>query len=291
MYRATGYGGQGVILGLAVLLASPAGYRHARGQESSLPQLVLLSPGTRVEKHPPRGWTDLVIKSMPRIESGDVDSLPSFAESTATLFRSVIFADVRPDPKSERGFRLARVGLGLCVPADGAEVIVSPDTASTPPVSLGFVERQVLEKASAEMVKARLVCRTPTLAVLAAPTELKSGEGHRSVYLFYAILIGSGSERIKTYLWAVAAEPEKRSAPQALTLLPRGLVYPCGLDVSAERLLGTIPVGWAFAMCSLPPGKSVAAPEGLKTWLIDPRRMAARPKEFEASVRASLGVK
>jgi hypothetical protein len=226
---------------------------------------------------------------MPRIESGDVDSLPSFAESTATLFRSVIFADVRSDPRSNRGFRLARVGLGLCVPADGTEMVVTPETASSLPVTLGFVERQVLDKASEQLVKARLVCRTPTMGILAAPSELKASDGHRSIYLFYAILVGAGSERIKTYVWAVDAEPEARTPPRVLTLLPRGLLYPCGLDVAAERLLGTIPVGWSFAMCALPPGKALTTPETLKTWLTDPQRMASRPGEFEALVRAGLG--
>ena len=118
---------------------------------AQLPELVLLAPGTTIAKEPPRGWSNLVLKSLPRLETGDLDTLPSFAGSTATLFRSLILADVRPtgDPKAR--YRLARIGLGLCVPHGESETIVTREHVAAGHVPLGLIERQVLQHAEDEL--------------------------------------------------------------------------------------------------------------------------------------------
>src|SRR6516225_6193911 len=43
---------------------------------SMQPKLVTLQPGLLIGDKPPQGWSHLVIKSIPRLASGEKDSLP-----------------------------------------------------------------------------------------------------------------------------------------------------------------------------------------------------------------------
>lgn len=253
---------------------------------SPLPELVLIAPGTQVVDGPPQGWTDLIIKSVPKLESGDLDTLPSFAGSTATLFRMTVLADVRKTGGDRPRYRLARIGVGLCTPTKGNDTIVTCDYADSEAVSLGLIERKVLERVEEELKKARLVARTERFAVLAAPSELVVEGRHEKIFLFYALSVDPDTGRLNTILWAYTSDPERKVRLSPPALLPPRLVYRCGLDVEAERLLGALPINWSFAMRALPPGSRVEASDQLRAWLIDPRRMAADPGTFETSLRA-----
>lgn len=261
----------------------------AEAESARLPELVLLSPGGQVVDAPPRGWSHLVLKSVPKLESGDLSTLPRMAMSTATLIRTVIAADIRPsDHGASRAYRLRRIGLGLCVPVEGVDTIIDVAHGSSPPFSLGLVERQVLGRAEEELRKARLVARTETCAVLAAPSELSTSEGHQHVYLVYVLLVEPARGDLRTLVWSIPAQSTRRSAPASLTELNPGTIYRCGLDVSADRLLGKIPVNWSFAMRSLPPGERIAFPAELKSWTLDLKKISSNPRAFERDVRDAL---
>jgi hypothetical protein len=262
----------------------------ARADETprSLPELVLLSAGSPVGKTPPSGWSDLIVKSISKLESGDLETLPSVAESTATLFRTAILADVRRVSGANTRYVLRRVGLCLCVPVDGVDTVVTPESASDQPFDLGFVERQVLARAQERLEKTRLVARSPTFAVLAAPTDIKVVSAHKHALLTYVLLLDPQSGRLRTVLWAVSADQKRRTPPKSLTLLPKGLVYTCGLDVVAERLLGALPVNWSFAMSALPPGRRIEFPDSLREWSVDPKKIATQSAAFEQAIRAAL---
>ncbi len=275
-------------LATAVTAVTRVFFQSAVAAEENLPGLVLVRPGTQVDQKAPADWSNLVLKALPKVVSGDLDSLPEFAATTATLFRSILLADVRPDPNAPGRYHLKRIGLGLCMPTDGHDAVVTGGNPDSPPEALGFVEKQVLSRAEDELKKARLVARTPTFAVLAAPTDLKVGEAHQKVYLVYTFLVEPRSGRLETYLWLLAGRPDRRSAPTSLLHLTPGLIYQCGLDVAADRLLGTIPMNWSFAMQSLPPGQRLATSAKLKDWLIDPSKIAAGPAEFERLLRTEI---
>lgn len=272
-------------LGIAALPATIQGGEPTR---LALPELVLLAPGTRVEGGPPKGWSDLILKSIPKLESGDVDSLPSFAGATATLFRSVILADVRPTPGERPGYRLARIGLGLCVPSKGVDTIVTRKHVAAGHVTLGLIERKVLHRAEDELKKARLVARSDHFAVLAAPSSLLVNGKHEEVYLFYALCVDPKDGKLSVLLWAYTAASERPARLSSLALLPPKLVYQCGLDVKADRLLGALPVNWSFAMRSLPQGTRLTVPPTLRPWLTDPKRIGAETPAFETNLRALL---
>ena len=41
-------------------------------------KLISIAPGTEIANQPPKGWSHLVIKSIPRLASGDLETLPRF---------------------------------------------------------------------------------------------------------------------------------------------------------------------------------------------------------------------
>ena len=96
----------------------------------SQPRLVYLKPGLRITKKPPEGWTHLVIKSIPRLATGDLGSLPAGSKKTATLFRSVLLANVKPVDINEKDFELTQIGVGICIPDpqdEDQDIVVSAD--------------------------------------------------------------------------------------------------------------------------------------------------------------------
>ena len=93
--------------GVAVLAAQAVG---------SQPRLERLSAATRVGDTAPEGWSHLVIRSVPRLASGEWRDLPEVGKKTATMFRTVIVADVQP-LGIDKEYILSRVGIAMCVPA------------------------------------------------------------------------------------------------------------------------------------------------------------------------------
>ena len=231
-----------------------------------------------------------MIKSIPKLVSGDLDSLPSFAEATATLFRQVILADVRSMHAEHAGYRLARVGLGLCVPAGGMDTVVNREHVADGHVTLNVIERKVLDCAEDELKKARLVASSERFAVLAAPSSLLVEGKHEEVVLVYALCVDPRDGKLSVVFWAYTsgAKAKRPARLSPLSLLPPGFVSECGLDVQADRLLGTLPVNWSFAMQVLPRGTRLTTPDALRPWLADPKRIAAEAPEFEAELRAVL---
>lgn len=285
----TGWGGMGAGAGEMAPATSRDGQDSARDVDGPLPDLVMLAPGTRIDRTVPAGWSHLVIKSIPRLASGDLDSLPKMATTTATLFRTVFLADVRPDGEGvQRRYRLRRIGLGLCTTLRGRDTVIRTSTLSSQETDLGFMGRTVLERGEQEMRRGRLDARTPTFALFTAPTMMQVGDGHREVLLRYALLVDPTTGSLQTMTWAVSADPDGRAAARTLVLLKPGLVYHCDLDVAAARILGTVPVGWSFAMKSLPPGQPLPISADLQAWTVRDAKTTTEARRFEEALRAAL---
>ncbi len=254
-----------------------------------LPELVLLKPGTQLDGKLPTGWSVLVIKSVPRLASGDLESLPGMASSTATLFHTAVLADIRAEGSgADRRYALRRIGLGLCVPVEGKDTVVMSDTAAKQGIDLGIVGRTVLDRAQQELQRGRLVARTPTFALFSAPAVMKLGTVHREVLLRYALLVDPDTGDLRTLVWAIESEPSRRAAPRTMVLMTPALVFDCGLDVTAERLFGTLPVNWSFALRNLPGGLPRAVPAPLQPWSVRDARTLAEASQFETTLRQAL---
>jgi hypothetical protein len=261
-----------------------------QGVAEELPGLKLVTPGTRVDDGPPPGWTHLILKSVPRIATGDVDSLPESGRVTAAMFRNIVLADVRRSKRPEGGFYLHRMGLGVCVPDRGHDVVVTTESLDKLGIELGTIPRLILGRNESALGQGQLVARTSTFALFRSPVLMVVGGTHRRELLNYALCVDPKTGVLRTGLWWIDEEPANRQAAQQLELLaPSPLIFPCDLDVVARRLFGEIPVSWSIAMRTLPPGKVVPMPESLQRWSItDPttfEQAAAMEREVRKVVR------
>ena len=137
---------------------------------------VSIAPGTVIGNRPPESWSHLVIKSIPRLTSGDLGTLPQLAFRTATLFRTVMLADVGRSADDASRFVLRKVGIGLCVPGpSGADVVVDSSRLDDLGVNLGMVDKIVLRTAEAELARGRLVASGPAFALYRGPTLMQVG--------------------------------------------------------------------------------------------------------------------
>ena len=178
--------------------------RHPHSQQrpietigaDSLPDLVILEPGTIVDEGPPPGWTDLVVKSVPRLASGELGRLPASAGPIATLFRTAVVAEVRGDQRGE--IFLNRIGVGICIPHNGHDTVVTSSSLSDQKVKLSPLNRLVLALAEGELGKGELAARTSTFALFSTPAVLVIDGSHRDVLLRYAILCDTNARSIRT---------------------------------------------------------------------------------------------
>jgi hypothetical protein len=262
----------------------------------SQPRLVYLKPGLRITKKPPTGWTHLVIKSIPRLHSGDIGSLPAGSKKTATLFRSVLLANVKPVDFNEKEFELTQIGIGMCIPDpqdEDQDIVVSADMLNALGLNhLTTVQRMVLDAAEVEMAEGRIIARTATFALFRSPvTVLEPGPGgkHSKANLHYAFCVNRTTGRLDVAVWTMKPESAPQQAPATMVKLAADALFPCQLDVRAKRILG-VPFSWSFAMRDLPPGRKVDVPRALGALIVETSRHPAEsdPDELERLLQKSL---
>jgi hypothetical protein len=263
----------------------------------SQPRLIYLKPGLRITKKPPEGWTHLVIKSIPRLAKGDIGSLPAGSKKTATLFRSVLLANVKPVDINEKDFELTQIGVGICIPDpqdEDQDIIVSADMLNALGLNhLTTVQRMVLDAAEVEMAEGRIIARTATFALFRTPvTMVDPGPGgkHIKINLNYAFCANRTTGRLDVAVWSMKPESAPQQAPVTMIKLTADAVFSCELDVRVKRILGTVPYSWSFAMPDLPPGRKLRVPPALGASIVETSRHPAEsdPDELERLLRKTL---
>lgn len=244
--------------------------------------LVRLRPGMAVES-PSSTWNHWIVKSVPRLASGDLESLPDSARSTATLYRTVILA--RSTRLRTGEHELDRVGIGICVPHQGRDLVVSYATVDDLAIPLSIVQRVVLGQAETELSKGRITASTRTFALFTTPSVLVRGGRHVDVDLSYAMLLDRSEGSLMTVVWSSHVGARDDPGPSSIRLLKPGLTFDCPLDVEANRLLGAIPVSWSFAMKDLPPGRPIVLNDGARLELARRSGKDFSPDRFESLLR------
>jgi hypothetical protein len=287
------------MIGLAVLALLYAGYagatpRSPRVVETRRPvfaapvavtpaQLVHLEAGTRFDdRRPPEGWSHLVLKSTPRLASGDLATVSEEAFKTAGRIRLAIVADVVPTP-GRGGYTLERVGAGLSAEADDDEgdVIVTPRTVDGSKGPWSAKQRIILAAASYELSHASLVAATPTFALIRLPTKFLLDGEHAKTSLLYAFLVDGESGRLRAFTW----REDAGGIPRVINELHTPAAIDGALDVKAGRLAG-IPITWSFAMTAVPGEDPIEVDAGLAEQLAPGRIEASAPDELEATIAA-----
>ena len=225
-----------------------------------------------------------MVKSIPRLASGDKDSLPKGAAKTAAYFRTVILANVKPVDVDETDFELTQVGIGICVPRKGEEEGHRRHRRSSGSAwASSFVGREEGARRARERRWPREGSspRTPTFALFRSPaTVVAAGNEHRKVNLNYAFCVDRKTGKLQVGLWTSALEAAQTRAPQTMLRLNSNPIFDCRMDVQTKKVFGvTVPVTWSFAMSVLPAGKPVAVPQDLGEIIV---KTSKRPNEADA---------
>ena len=230
------------------------------------PRLVHLDPGSRLEgQSAPQGWSHLVIKSIPNLATGDLDTVSSQAFETARRLRPVIVADIRrSEPEFGSSYYLARVGVGICAPGqDGvSDRVISPASVEGTRGSWTAKQRIILAAMAYEVSRTELAAATPTFALLRSPNTFLIEGSHRKVESCQALLVDPHSGKLQVIVWREDAQHGAGESAEAAARLVSAPVFDCPQDVHATRLLGT-PIAWSFALRELPPGADLTLPADL----------------------------
>jgi hypothetical protein len=240
-------------------------------------KLVFLQPGTLIGDKPPAGWSHLVVKSIPRLATGDKGTLPASSLKTAEMFHTAIVAQVQPVDVEEKEFELTQIGVGICVPKDDDhDQVVTGDSLQALGLKFTTVQRMVLDAAEAELAEGRIIARTPTFALFRGPaTVVVPGNEHLRVYVYYAFCVERTTGKLRVGVWTMLPESKPQKAPATMIRLGSKPVYECQLDVKARRILGTVPYSWSFAMRALPPGSPMRVPPALGELIVSAVRHPA----------------
>lgn len=243
-------------------------------------ELVYLAAGSRFDApRPPAGWSDLVLRSTPKLAAGDLDTLGEVSFKTARRIRLTIAANVVPT-SGGKSHRLDRVGIGLSTPAKGeGDVIVTAGDVEGSKISWSVADRIVLAGAEFELSRADLVTSSPTMAVLRMPTTTLVGGAHKKARLMYALLIDPDSGRLRTFHWWEVDETPART----FTEFPHPDLFDSPLHVKAKKIAG-FPVAWSFAMIHAPEGIERDAPADLQRLIAPESIDSTDPKALEAAL-------
>jgi hypothetical protein len=255
-------------------------------------RLVPLEPGSRLKgDNAPEGWSHLVIKSIPMLSTGDLDTVSDQAFENARRVRPVIAAEVRRSSTAlDSPYRLDRVGTGLCAPAvdPKTDLVVSGSSVEGTKGAWTAKQRLILTAMSMETSGARLAAATPTFALLRTPVTFLVSGVHQKIDVCYALLVEPRGGELQTLVWADLPAADKKVPVQTVARLVSSPVFDCPLDVKASKILGNIPVSWSFAIRELPPGFNLALPPDLNNLLSSMNEDASHSARIEQALIAFL---
>jgi len=193
-----------LVLMLAVTVAPsllmPPPAARGLGTATDAVRLALVRPGTVVGTDAPQGWTHLILKSQPSLTAAERERVGRLTADYAVMFFTSISADVR---RSADGYRLARLGYGIGTTVNGHPVAVSPETAASQGVELGFLGPLLLETMFRKQREVRLVTAFATGAVVDTPTIMAKGTGHAMIVLRYLHTVDPLSGELNTFVWRI----------------------------------------------------------------------------------------
>ena len=188
--------------------------REARGSEG--PGLVMVPAGTAVDGRLPRGWTDRVIRSVPRLASGEIATLPESADGPRPCF----------GPSSSRGSRGSGGNLASTQSVSATRCrsrAARWSSRRTGRPTSGGRSRPSRSSSQHRVFGAEAFPhRLPDADVrpLRSPSRLVVQGVHSNVNLYYAVLVDPATGEVATFNWST---------------------LPVGVDAAAHHLAGEGP--------------------------------------------------
>ncbi len=258
----------------------------------TLRRLEQIPPGTVIDNEAPKGWSNLLIKSYSRPGAGDMKQLSAAADRLTRLLFTAIVADVKPEKSGGdgKGYKLAKVAVGLGTRIGDKDMVVTPDTQRRLGAGLGLLGRVVLRTAQEKLGDITIVARSATLMIFDSPSLMVVDGKHKPIVLRYAVLVEERTGRLNTLVWALGREDGKYSDPiGAIQWLPPNLTGDCLLHVDGNEFSLGQPTEKAFAIMAPPKGqKEIRVGDDLKPLVVRSRFTTATAAELENKLREAI---
>ena len=245
-----------------------------------------LEPGTIVEKSAPKGWTHLVIKSLPRIREDNKKGIPELTVEKASWMFTAFLANVSKDENGR--YRFDKAGLGLGAKAKSADTILTAETGRKLGGDLGLFGGEILNKGYEVQKKAVLVFSGPSMALLDTPVWFRVNDDNKLVRYRYAMLVDQVSGRMESIVWRVGTDGVGTSFDDAVWLkLDTVDVAELVVDKKKVNRFG-IPADDAFAVEKMPSGTKIAIPAELQKLAAQTRFTADEAYALDVGLRKLL---
>jgi len=250
-----------------------------------------IEPGTRIGDGPPAGWTHLILKTRPLVNSGDVADVSEWMIAGIRKFSTSVILRTEPDPTEAGRFRIGAFAAGLGAPVDGQDVIITKGTADKVGVPLGELEKMVLAEREKEIVATVSPAVTPTMGVVEFPAYVLRGTEHVKVVMRYASLVNVKDGGIETLLWVLEMAPGggySFSGDSLIRIEPNQTMdWDLHVDGSKINFFGQ-PNPDAFATTGRPRGPTIGVTEDLRKAAVAASYSEKSAAELEKLLRELL---
>ncbi len=254
--------------------------------------ISFLPPGTVVDKGPPEGWTNLVIKINPHPGAGDVSSLSDHLVKLSSSFFIAVVANVEgvKGPDGATFYRLKGVASGCGMAINGKDTVITSDTQRKLGANLDFLGRSLLSGNEERVQRVRVVISSDTLAVIDVPGHWYKDRQHVPIVRRYALLLDQQTGRLESLVWRLERDDRNRwAAAGPMEWLAPNTQEDCVLHVDANLFRFTIPTEESFAVMRMPKGQAqVAIADDLKAVAAETRPTSAVAADLHAKLAAAM---
>jgi hypothetical protein len=245
-----------------------------------------IPPGTVVGQTPPEGWSNIVIKSLPRVRPADRPKVKDLVARMAEWMFTAFLADVRSDPSGSPPRRLRAVALGLGCSVHGRDTIITPENPAG--AKLDWITRTILTKGYERQKQAVVVFQGATAGLVDTPVWFRVDGKHRLVRFRYALLVDGPGGPLDTLAWQLDAAGKLADPPACVWLKP-DTIDTAELFVDPNEFTLGVPSEAAFAVDGLPPGRSLGdLPAALRPLAATTRFTPETARDLEAGLRRFL---
>ncbi len=221
-----------------------------------------IRPGVIVFDDARRGYSDLILFVRGRLAAGDLDAVSETVRYYADLFNMVYLADVR---RGDDGYELESVAVGFSTKIDRRDVVVDSATAEQLGLRLNLIGKGVLSGNEQTLAEVMLMARNRHCAVIDAPAVMLHRDRHQKMVVRFFIWVSAKTGKVGTTAWLLERRGDEFAfAHTTFEYLPPGLVDDRIMHVDGGQFTLGIPSRTAFAMTSIPKGRSFPVTDRLR---------------------------
>lgn len=240
---------------LAVFCVSPAcGVENAASKQIEPKLIDRIPPGTVVFDPSTRGLSDLILFIKGKLEAGDTDVVNDTTRFYGDLFNLVYMANVK---KAGNEFKLDTVAVGFSSKIHGRDIVVNSETARDLGLSLNIIGRSVLSGNERALQDINVMAKNDQCVVIDAPAIVRFKDRNERMVVRFFIWTSAADGQLGTTVWLLAKNGNGyRLAEDSFNFLPPEMVEERILHVDGSQFTLGIPSATAFAMTSIPQGRS-----------------------------------